>query len=440
MNGEKKNKTDNNTPTKILFGVVIAVFAVMLLLFVAIGNDNDVVDQEAVLRTFLYTVGATVSLGLVANILVNQKDRNDIEFKKSYLKMLESKYKSNVKDLRANYKIDNRRNSMSKSSLMKLYSKQYDAVQERYLKERRSYLQSWRSTHRLQALLRTFWGWVLVLSLCGAVFSCSYSIDTEETENEATVITKAWNAEDIPIPHLEDSRRYVSNPDNVLTENTVNRVDMTMKRMEDSLGIESVVIVVNYIENDDPFRMAQDVGNKFGVGRDDRGIIIVIGYEDHSINISPGMSLEADLTDAECYQLEQRYVVPAMKAEQPDSAVIYLTEVLYSLLEGKDLPKMSEMKAPTAQSDESVFMTGYLLFFLFWLILGAVLDYRHEWFDLFALMTFPSNPFIEQTSTFVSTGGGRSFGGSGRSFGGGGFSGGSFSGGSFGGGGATSRW
>ena len=150
-----------------------------------------------------------------------------------------------------------------------------------------------------------------------------------------------WNADNIVIPHLQDASQYVSNPDQVLTQNAVDRMNTTLQRLDSELGIESVFIVVNHIENDDPFRMAQDVGNKYGVGRDDRGLVVVVGYEDHSINMSPGRSLEADLTDAECHRLEQQYVVPAMRVQMPDSGMIYLVEAIYATLQQKQLPQMS---------------------------------------------------------------------------------------------------
>ena len=424
------------SPTKILSVVTLLSIIMMKIGMVILDNYMNV-DMEQVLQMFILIVGCVFAIGLLANIFVNHHDKNDLEFKKSYLKLIASKYNLSVKELKNKYKADRKRNTISKSALLKNYSSKYDAIQEQYLNERKSYLRSWRKLHRRQAFMRTFWGWMLTISMCGAVIGCSYSMNSDEAEDEKTDSIVTWNADNIPIPHLEDYRRYVSNPDNVLTESTVSRLDGIIKHMEDSLGIESVVIVVNYIENDDPFRMAQDVGNRYGVGREDLGLVIVVGYEDHSINISPGRALETFLTDAECYRLEQRYVVPAMKAAEPDSALIYLTEALSSLLEGKELPTMSDISSTSEQSEGGTILGGYLLFFLFWSILTAFLDYRYEWTGIHAAMVFPSNPFIQQQTTFVGSNGGISRG---RYGGGGGFSGGSFGGGSFGGGGATSRW
>jgi uncharacterized membrane protein YgcG len=231
----------------------------------------------------------------------------------------------------------------------------------------------------------------------------------------------------------------------VVSENTEALLNQWLCKLNDSLGIETVMILVNHIENDDPFRLAQDVGNAYGVGKDDRGLMVVLGYEDHSINISPGRSLEADLTDVECRRLQQEYVIPSMKAELPDSGMLYLAEAIYNLLQKKQLPEMSYLTNNEAAADEDIDMVGlfimiYMFLFGGWATLIAYLAHRYN--GRMFTNWFKANPFAAQPEVIVTHGGG--FGGGhfgGGSFGGGGgFSGGSFGGGSFGGGGATSRW
>jgi uncharacterized membrane protein YgcG len=185
--------------------------------------------------------------------------------------------------------------------------------------------------------------------------------------------------------------------------------------------------------------MAQDVGNKYGVGRNDRGLMVVVGYQDHSINISPGRGLEGDLTDVECRHLQQEYVIPAMRAELPDSGMLYLTEAIYATMQKKDLPEMSSLSSKDEGIDEEMATTigMYFMFFIAWCVFFLRLNSKYQWLTLVGMTYIRSNPFLDTYS-----GGGYFGGGGGHSSwgGGGGFSGGSFGGGSFGGGGATSRW
>ena len=159
-------------------------------------------------------------------------------------------------------------------------------------------------------------------------------------------------------------------------------MNKTLQLLDKELGIESVFIIVNHIENDDPFRMAQDVGNRYGVGRGDRGLMVVVGYLDRSINMSPGKALEADLTDVECRRLEQQYVVPGMKAGMPDSAMLYLTDAVYSTLKKKELPQMSNLMETEEDDSLPMFMGLYLLFFIGWTVFFLRLNNKYQWLGL----------------------------------------------------------
>ena len=126
-----------------------------------------------------------------------------------------------------------------------------------------------------------------------------------------------------------------------------------------------------------------------------------------------------------------------MKREQPDSAMIYLTEALYSTLEKKAMPTTSLDQGSDDDEDAMSLSLGLTFaFFVAWCLFFVRKNRKYQWVSLSAATILLSNPFYEAPRG--SRGGG--FGSGGSSGGGGGFSGGSFGGGSFGGGGATSRW
>lgn len=445
-NIENKNSSNSNV-TKTF---VVAILAILLLTgmsgLLPLSQDNSSAPDTA-FRTFATIVSVVVAVLLAITMLINRREKNQLEEKRLYNKYLVNRFNHDVSHLKTSYNSDIKQlksyRRAVKSSLLRDYSSKYNTLRKNYLKERNSYLSSWKKDHRAWNVLRTTWAWFIIIGLFGGIYSCTSSMTVNDSVVTSEDSITYWNAENIPMPHLADRNRYVSNPDNILSDNTVNIVDQSLRRLDDSLGIESVAIIVNHIENKDPFRMAQDIGNKYGVGRKDMGLIIAIGYEDHLINMSTGRSLETFLTDAECYRLEQRYVIPAMRAQQPDSAMIYLSEGIYSLIRGKALPDMPELPMMTGQSssynEEDDIIGLYFLFFMLWMALAAFLEYRYEWLGIYSTMALISNPFVETTSSFSSGGG---FGGgysSGRGGYGGGLGGG-FGGGSFGGGGATSGW
>lgn len=354
------------------------------------------------------------------------------------VKDLTTQYNNAVKDLERQYKQD------SIGSRRK-YSRLYQNLAREYMGKRRQLSATWEQMNPAWVKSRNTWGGIFLIGIGAAILFCSFSLPDKENSTSPSAPASSsteeryWNADNIPMPHLQDASQYVSNPDNILSASTVNQMNQTLQRLDKELNIESVVIIVNHIENDDPFRMAQDVGNKYGVGRNDRGLMVVVGYQDHSINISPGRGLEGDLTDVECRHLQQEYVIPAMRAELPDSGMLYLTEAIYATMQKKDLPEMSSLSSKDEGIDEEMATTigMYFMFFIAWCVFFLRLNSKYQWLTLVGMTYIRSNPFIDTYS------GGGSFGGGGGHSswgGGGGFSGGSFGGGSFGGGGATSRW
>lgn len=157
----------------------------------------------------------------------------------------------------------------------------------------------------------------------------------DQGQKTKLVGSHAWSADDIPMPHMQDYSKYVSNPDGILSEQVVDSIDVILQRLDDVLGIESVMVIVGHIANDNPTEMVRGIYDKYKVGKNDRGLVIVVGYLDHSYFIAPGTNLEKELSNSECDYLAQTYLLPGMKAEQPDSAMLSLARGVYELMERK---------------------------------------------------------------------------------------------------------
>lgn len=278
--------------------------------------------------------------------------------------------------------------------------------------------------------------WAIILC---TIVSCEYSMVTDSPEGTPNVTV--WNADNIPLPHLTDGRQYVSNPDTVLNQQTVDSLNLVLKKLDDEVGIESAVIVVNYIENQDAFRMAQDVGNKYGVGRKetDKGLVIVVAYKDRKYFIAPGRGLESHLTDADCSRLARNYLTPFLKVENPDAALMSLINATYALaVEKRSLEEpSSEDLVPKYESSETADAFAISLGIIFMLLfIYSILNKKYGWIVLTAMAGTGYTGFGRSRMGGGSNTWGGGFGGG---FGGGSFGGG-YGGGSFGGGGAGGGW
>jgi uncharacterized membrane protein YgcG len=342
-------------------------------------------------------------------------------------------------------------------------SNQYYQMRDMFDRDVEMDAMAWKAAHPNVTGVMRGWQWTSILAVLYCLAGCSlqFGMSVEETPSSqlhAAVDNEPWSAENIPMPHLTDGEQYVSNPDSILSANTVDSLNKKMGLLDDSLGIETAVIVVNHIKDDDPYRFAQDVFKYYGVGRNDRGLVILLAYGDRAINMSTGVSLEADLTDAECGSLQRRYLIPYMKAEQPDSGMLSLADGLLALMFKKEMPPQATVS--TLKSNDSDMglnkESGYILFYMVMLAFWYFMV-RRQSREMDRLAGLPgkypaSNPFFalsyssgysssyssssssRSSSSYSSSSrsSSRSSSGSSRSSG--------YGGGHSGGGGATSRW
>lgn len=249
---------------------------------------------------------------------------------------------------------------------------------------------------------------------------------------------KVWSADNIPMVHLQDHDRYVCDPENILTPASRDSSDFYLKRLHLECGVQTVFVVVGNVKNQDCFRLAEDLGNQYGVGtsKERRGLVIVIAVNDRRYFIAPGKGLEADLTDVECDDIARACIVKNMKVGDIDLAVLETSKAMFNkFATGNAGIERADQSEGTSLKDWLVIMFLLLVFFgrPASLIIRGILEKmgvikpsprkkrrgrkdNDDWFP----------PFI--------------FGGGGGGGWGGDAGGGSFGGGSFGGGGAGGGW
>lgn len=252
----------------------------------------------------------------------------------------------------------------------------------------------------------------------------------------AQAYATVWSADNIQMVHLQDRNRYVCDPDGLMSAAERDSADSYLRKLQTECGVQTVFIVVNNVKGADCFRMAEDVGNKYGVGdkKNRRGLVVVVAVKDRRYFIAPGKGLEGDLTDVECDDIAQRCIVKFMKINDIDMAVLSTVKALYSKFKTGNTGLGYDDQV---DGDDDGAMIAFILTIIIfgypaYLFIRQILEDRgiikprkkkcrqhndDDWFP----------PFI--------FGGGGGLGSSG-----GGCSGGSFGGGSFGGGGAGGGW
>lgn len=284
-----------------------------------------------------------------------------------------------------------------------------------------------------------------------------------------------YTVDNLPLPYLSDRTRHVSNPDGLLSAAVVSRMDSMLTRLETAHGIQSVVAVVERVSGGDCYEFAMELGNRKGVGnRQNTGLIILLSTGDRCYYILTGEGLEGVLPDALCRRIENRKMVPHLKAGEWDEAMSATVEAVCRVIENDGSLKGTGMEGGRETHDEDIIILSLMLFMLILLSLFVMLRSRRESVcpkcGRRGLMRVDTHSSINRMSGIRTvretyrcphcghttdrirkepfdngTGFGgiypplRGWGGRGG-FGGGGFSGGSFGGGSFGGGGAGGKF
>ena len=154
------------------------------------------------------------------------------------------------------------------------------------------------------------------------------------------------------------------------------------------------------------------------------------------------LGLEGDLTDAECRRLAETYLYPSMRAELPDSGMVYLADAVYALLAGKEMPQMASF-VNRNDSDDGGSPMPLLLGGLLVALFGGYAGKKSSQTTPKSRVAPRMNPFYTPPTSSSSNYGGGSGGGSSRSSWGGGSSkrsGGYGGSGSWGGGGYSGKW
>lgn len=413
---------------------------------------------------YVIIFGSLVAGGLFAERSSNMERQALLGKMKNKLKACAQKYNTQIKSLEQSFKNDKkalttqqnifqRLTNQSTTSLRREYKNRYMFEKKMYSNEVRQIIQEWKTLRKNDRKWIIYWKGLIIIGAIVSLGACTHALEEVDKADSALSFNNNstehyWRAEDIPMPHLQDGRRYVSNPDSIVSQETVTLLDAKLKQLDDSLGIESVVAIVSHVEGADIEGFAQHIFDIYKVGKKDYGLVMVLAYNDHKFRTQTGRALEAQLTDVECFRLQERYLIPSMKAELPDSGLIYMVDAIYNTLQGKELPDMSNLSAhkSTSSDDEEVPLLPflYIVILIGWAILYYSIASRLGLNMMaYALSMLRPNPFVEKSHSagpvFIGMGGnGRSGGFGGGSFGGG--FGGGFSGGSSGGGGATSSW
>ena len=151
-------------------------------------------------------------------------------------------------------------------------------------------------------------------------------------------VAATYTVDNLPIPYLKDKTQYVSNPDGILEQETVDSLNMWLGQMEAAHGVQTVLAVVEYIEGGEPYDFCMALGRKYGIGnkKQNSGLIILLATEDRAYYILTGRGLEGTLPDAICKRIENYQMLPSLRDGDWDEAMLNTVRAITTYVDGDD--------------------------------------------------------------------------------------------------------
>ena len=170
------------------------------------------------------------------------------------------------------------------------------------------------------------------------------------------VEAKSYRVRDVQNVQRVDSRRFVANPDGILSREAVLTLDSICYALKVSGIAEVAIVAVDDIRPRDMVGFSQELFEGWGVGDDelDNGLGILLVGDMREIRFHTGYGLEGVLPDALCYRIQQDYMVPYFRAGNYSAGMVAGMRAVESILQGGELPR--------AEHEED---TGAIYFALF---------------------------------------------------------------------------
>ena len=185
---------------------------------------------------------------------------------------------------------------------------------------------------------------------------------------------KEYAIKDIPMVHLQNRTRYVSNPDGILSSTAVTTMDSILYALEQKTGIQTLVVAVTGIEGGDCFDFAHRLGQETGVGQKERdnGLVILLSTDERCVQFATGYGLEGILPDAICKRIQNRYMLPYFKDNNWNAGMVAGIRAVNGYLDGS----MENINNDESEDDPLEFIIIFFVIFGGFIGIGLYANWR----------------------------------------------------------------
>ena len=166
------------------------------------------------------------------------------------------------------------------------------------------------------------------------------------------------SVDDVPNVRLTDARWYVTDPSNILAPAATDTINAILGRLENSTGIETAVVMLPSIGENDIFDFSTSLFRKWGIGKkkSDNGLLILFVMDQHKVRFSTGYGIEGTMTDAMSKRIQMQYMDPAFKRSDWNKGMVDGVRATAKVLDGS-----MEPEAADSDTDDILFSIGIIV-------------------------------------------------------------------------------
>ena len=187
------------------------------------------------------------------------------------------------------------------------------------------------------------------------------------TANAATD-TKQYTIDDVPNVRLSDVRQYVTDPSAILSTTARDSINAILGRLEKSTGIETAVVMLPSIGDEDIFDFGHELFRKWGIGKkkSDNGLLILFVMDQKKVRFTTGYGIEGTMTDAMSKRIQTTIMIPRFKKGNWDGGMVSGVRAVAKTLDGS-----MQAEEDSGEDDMEVavialvFIVGAILIFIY---------------------------------------------------------------------------
>lgn len=189
------------------------------------------------------------------------------------------------------------------------------------------------------------------------LFACLIAVTAWATGDS---VKEYKSVDDVPNVRLTDVRRYVSDPTSILSPAATDTINAILGRLEKSTGIETAVVMLPSIGENDIFDFSTSLFRKWGIGKkkSNNGLLILFVMDQHKVRFATGYGIEGTMTDAMSKRIQMQYMVPAFKRSDWNKGMVDGVRATAKVLDGSMEP---EAAGDDTDTSDLLFSIGIII-------------------------------------------------------------------------------